>query len=801
MTVHVHDLEGCAPRPLAHYLKALGVLRLVAEQKDPGARGWWEGERFRLATHLDKAALPRFFLDDYCPTPLVAPWNRGSGFYHAGDPVMEAIAASHAPRLEPYAKAIREARSLLQGITEADALVRSIKARTKTNRAFQSSEQRRILQGSTLYRDVLAVASPEVAKELRAMVSASTGPPSRREAEGIKRSQGYKRLLAESEKRFKVRKEELMPGCRRSWRGGHQDWFASSVVLDQQGKAKFPALLGTGGNDGKLEFTSKFMQRLGRVFDIGAPDARALPPAGNWLEEALYGSPTPGMLVGKDGKVGQFLPGGAGGANSLAGFGDQDTTLLNPLDYILMLEGALLFAAALSRRGDARQPARAAAPFCVAAHAGGYASASATDEGPRGEQWMPLWDRPLTLDDLKRLLAEGRAQVGASSAREPLDVARAAARLGTARGVSAFVRYGYFERNGMSNLAVPLGVFATTSRPGPYVSCLDDLAGWLKRVRRHARDQRAPLRLIQAERRISDSCFAAIAHPSEPLRWQGVLEAMADLEAVMVGGSGFQAGPVPGLRPAWARAADDGSPEFRLALAFALQHERASRTSGRLEGIRRHWLPLADGRFRTRSEGMRQHLEKDPGVVMGGRDGVSDAIAVLERRLMEATQAGRPGLNLRPSRGAGASLGDLAALVSGSVDLNRLLRLARALMAIDLRLWNEAPFPPAPTAARTIPDDSWLVLRLALLPWPVRERVRVPCDPAIVRRLASGDASAAVQIALRRLRPAGLSMPVRAACTDHLTARRWAAALAFPVGRTTVQSVVTRFALSTIQES
>ncbi len=28
-------LSGCAPVPLAHYLKALGVLRLVAEQADP----------------------------------------------------------------------------------------------------------------------------------------------------------------------------------------------------------------------------------------------------------------------------------------------------------------------------------------------------------------------------------------------------------------------------------------------------------------------------------------------------------------------------------------------------------------------------------------------------------------------------------------------------------------------------------------------------------------------------------------------------------------------------------------------
>jgi hypothetical protein len=34
-------LHGCTPEPLMSYLKALGILRLVAEQADPEARGAW----------------------------------------------------------------------------------------------------------------------------------------------------------------------------------------------------------------------------------------------------------------------------------------------------------------------------------------------------------------------------------------------------------------------------------------------------------------------------------------------------------------------------------------------------------------------------------------------------------------------------------------------------------------------------------------------------------------------------------------------------------------------------------------
>ena len=36
MSMFVHKLEGCRPQPLAGYLKALGVLRLVSEQADQG---------------------------------------------------------------------------------------------------------------------------------------------------------------------------------------------------------------------------------------------------------------------------------------------------------------------------------------------------------------------------------------------------------------------------------------------------------------------------------------------------------------------------------------------------------------------------------------------------------------------------------------------------------------------------------------------------------------------------------------------------------------------------------------------
>ena len=83
------NLKGCAPVPLAHYLKALGIFRIVAEQVEPSAKGYWIGDSFRLKTTMDRESLRTFFLEKYSPTPIVAPWNGGSGFYFQEEKLKE----------------------------------------------------------------------------------------------------------------------------------------------------------------------------------------------------------------------------------------------------------------------------------------------------------------------------------------------------------------------------------------------------------------------------------------------------------------------------------------------------------------------------------------------------------------------------------------------------------------------------------------------------------------------------------------------------------------------------------------
>ncbi len=744
--IHVHHLGGCAPTPLAHYLKPIGILRLVAEQADAGARGWWEGKGFALATSLDAEQLEEFFLYRYAPTPMLSPWNRGSGFYTTNDPGLTPIEQSTADRFAALRAGIAASKTLLEEIGSADKSVRAIKNETKI-------------------------------KSL-----------SRTQREALRKDPEYKARLAAAERHFKKLKAELIPNLRLTWRGAHRDWIDAALVLTEEGSATYPALLGTGGADGRLDFTNNFLQRLAEVFDLGSTVGAPCEDARQWLTASLWAQPS--MNYRSHAPIGQFLPTGAGGANSQNG--PQGESAVNPVDFILMLEGVLAFTAHATRRLGETEAIRAAAPFTLSARGAGYATASDTDESARGEQWMPLWDRPLRFRELRRLMAEGRAQLGARAAREPLDLARAIARLGTARGIQSFQRYGYIERNGQSNLAVPLGRFWVPDTASSKLACLDDLDAWLARLRREARAQHAPARLRIAERQLADAMLGLTQHPDEPLRWQRVLARLAAIERLMVSGTGFRAGPVPRLRPEWVTAADDGEAPLRLAVALAIQTGGFEGTGAHWwNAVRRHWLPLDRqrlGRFAQTGNVAHMQLNTGPEVVMTGRSGEADAIALVQRRLVEAAQHGLRRLPLRAGAHASANAADLAALVSGAIDLDRTLALARALMALDSRAWRESPVRLRAPHDHSIPDDAWLVLRLALLP-PSRpgaeDVLPTRSDPEVFRRLAGGDAAGAVELALRRLRASGIRAAVRAATVPPATARRWAAALAFPIDEQT----------------
>jgi len=716
MKIHFHTLAGCSPTPLANYLKALGILRLVSEQADPSVRGAWRDESFVLATRLSDDELADFFLTRYAPSPLVSPWNRASGFY-GGDATLSKFENSNLQRLAAYREGSKAARVLCSDLEAAQSEVVKIKDETKR------------LKGSA--------------------------------KQNLKTDPVYKARLASAEREFKRLKSQFIPECRLKWRGKALEWLNAAIVVKSDKALSWPSLFGTGGADGKLDFTTNFRQRFCDLFDL---DKLAAPKeqTRDLLVNALFGSAS---LGSGNYKVGQYAPGVAGGANSTNGLecGASGIANVNPWDFILFMEGTVLFGSAASRRLNASSSAESA-PFALRAQSAGHLSSSAGDKIVRGEQWMPLWTQFATLGEIRSLLSEGRAQLGRAATREPMDMARAVARLGVARGISAFERYAYMERNGQSNFAVPLGRRRVQAQPRQ--DLFADLDAYLVRIHRAAREDRAANSLIAAAKILDDAILAAPAAASLPHAWQNILLALADLDALAASSAIDRIAPP--LRPEWISAADDGSPEFRLALSLANQY-----------GIRRHFLPLNKFGSYDRTQ--------CTSVVCFGRDLVADLVAVTDRRLVEAAKGSSRSLDQTPVNPRFcATLADVDAFIAGRVDFPRLLRLARGLMALDAKALRECTLRSLANGGHAnSPDDAFTLFRLCLAPrhW----HVDIPIRVEIFRRLASGDMSAASRLASQHLRAHGLSPALQICAGD---ARLLAASLAFPLSNASCDAII-----------
>lgn len=740
MTLHLHRLKGCAPAPLAFYLKALGILRLVGEQADRTARGWWQDEQFCLLTKLSREELESFFLERYEPTPLLSPWNAGSGFYRTWDArskklrnsknarALDELASSTTPRLKKLREAVREVQNILpQHCNSVDVSKLSVKERNKL----------------LILPDGDGPVFPVIVKD----------------------DSGKNQV-----QRMLVRESRATP-------------YYECAFVEVDDAIKYPSLLGTGGNDGNIDYTGRFFESLLLVL---FPSDRA--ENASLLKNSLFQDLADGFLTGAKGKVGQFLPNSAGGANITTGPGSQQDTFLNPWDYILALEGSMLLKVRATRRLDPNSFAQASAPFVTRPHAAGHTSAGA-EKSERGEQWMPLWSRPATLADVEALFGEARLQLRRQTANRPIDAARAICRLGTARGVEAFTRYGYLERNGQSTLAVPLGRISVWQQPLSHL--IDDLAPWMDRLQRRARDKNAPARLAQAERRLADAVFAALTHDPDSQRWQAILRTAVAIESLQATGTAIDAGPIPPLRPEWASNDVVGN-SVEVRLARALGSAAANYVKGRpIDSVRHHWLPLERGARKFRTSDKR--LVLDPRVVAMRRDPGADCAAVVDRRLIEAGMKGQRRLPLVSAAGCGASLGDLAALLAGEVDFDATLDLARAFMAVKWDKWNalqSSKWKRKEIRSDDRPDEAWLALRLCCLSRPLPDGREIPAEPNIVRRLLAGDAVAAIAIALRRLRSVSIRPPLDAGTTDPITARLWAAALVFPLEHYAVLNAV-----------
>lgn len=715
-------LAGCTPEPLMSYLKALGVLRLVSEQADADARGCWRNEVFLLCSKLDRETLTNFFLNDYRPTPLVAPWNGGSGFYKKWDPktrrfkgrdvvdALDTIASSKSNRFEPYRKQLLATKAALASFAQPIDLNAKLDAiKTEADKEGWSANKRK----DTIKKFFDSLLLFEI------------------------NGQTISLEKADKDKFLAHLRSEVLDDTALAWLD------AAIVLLTGQKKNRKEApLLGSGGNIGNSDFSARFMQLLPAVVPFNETTEKK-PHSAGWLKASLWSQPVPGLLGYS---VDQFDPGKAGNANM--GQGLIADPFLNPWDYILMVEGALLLGGTVAKRLGAFRQA-AVFPFCTESSSVGFASAGVDDT--RGELWLPLWSRPCSIPELKTLLGEGRTEVGRRPARTGVDFARAVVSLGVDRGISAFVRYEFQKRLGDNYLANSLGRMATGSIKD--VDLLRQLDPWLDRFRGACRDKnkkkKTPPRFKTALRDIEQAIFEFCQYGG-PTFFQAIIVALGRAERELATGERFRSdkrlSPIAGLSSQWIEAANDRTPEFEIAFALAGIQDR----SWKIGPLRSNLEPF-DWQKRFPA-----WAEKNRAVVWNSANLFTNLASILQHRLMDGEKHGCEALPLSASNFV--SLDTISRFLAGKLDERR----------IEDLLWGLMLLPQAPGRSSRPPDDAnapplpraYALLKLLFLPQPLKAdglTVAIKPEPSVVSLLTAGRVGEACRVAMRRLRASGLS--------------------------------------------
>jgi CRISPR-associated protein Csx17 len=784
MAGHILELRGCTPEPLGNYLKGLGVFRLIAEQADPRARTWWKNGVLWLQTKWSREELMSFFLRGIGEnkTPVYSPTP---------------IFAPWGGRPGFYQDGNDKAKQRLARLMQSGLPDRFDNARQviKATRAVLDSRTATV-----------RVKNKDVVKPW--------GELSKTQRAGIK--------------------NQIIAAMRNSWGGQAVDWIDACLSLEED--AKFGFLYGTGGNEGSADITNNFWELIEETIGIATPTA----DTSELLNATLFGDSRVG---GTSKTAGQHFPLAAGSSNCGQEFFSSSSA--NPWDVLLMMEGAVLFAGATTKRLSQHGKGKAAFPFMIDHLSADEASASIKDEASqdikvmrcRAEFWMPMWGQPTLLSGVQSLLAEGKLQrISGERTEHTLHALEAIKSLGVARGIDTFHRVALFERRGKGYyLASSLGYHSTAQAPDSLAPQLTEIEDFRQRVYSKLREGPGiPDRVMRARQSLHTALATLLTRDEQ--RSISVEEILVDVLTRVAGVEREVSflkdreqllNPCPPLSRAWMPDAANDS-DFRLARAIAgiaAWGESSDPHRPTVEAVRSNLLPV-----RRRSRAWQWDETSRSAVWSRGTSLSANLVGVLRRRLIDAQRGKGNGLPLWSQHGA--TFSDLLAYWNGEFDEARVADLIHGLALIDSGQWDQDRVDDRQSRDETsdlrtsavwfLEDEPRITLDLPR--WLLPEELRAACalprvyhllklcfvGGRLPRRPVEGDVArrtgdepfpadsldvlslleaerleSAVQLAARRLRAKGYPAVLRdadlAALPTRLDCRRLAAMMLIPV--------------------
>ena len=528
-------LISCAPDSLLSNIKALGIFRIIAEQADFTVKAYWDNNDFVLQTNMTKDDLLTFFLEKYIPTPIVSPWNNGSGFYKSGAELVDVILNSKDSRIKEYQSVIKKTKEIILTV---------IPAYRNFHKELKNLEDKK---------------EKEHDKKRKKMVDNEI-------KEHVK---GMKKIIEE-------KKNEILQQCRNMSDDKIIPWL-DAVYVTTNKDPSFGAVLGTGGNDGNFEISLNFMKWVSELLIKNESKRSVYARRDSLLRNSLFDE----YADLENSSIAYFHPGMYTGP-AVSGVNTK-YSVMNPWDFIFTIEGTMLFAGSISRRSNSR---RAAFPFTTPSSTAGYSTAC--DEKTRDEIWIPLWGNPTTYGEIKHVFNEGRSQINSKNVSSGVDFARSVVSMGTERGISTFHRFGMFERKGQAFFAINLGAISTNTKPE--ANLLTEIDSWLDRIKKL---QNLPESMDSLLRKMNNSIIDFCTYGT-PFHLQQILIIIGKIEHHISHSSLIRddVDPIRPLSYKWLQKCYDGSPEYRLAVSLAAIHSEDNKIRQNLEPVKleKNWM-------------------------------------------------------------------------------------------------------------------------------------------------------------------------------------------------------------------
>lgn len=653
------QLRGCRHDILGHYLKAVGLLRVLAkcadkDHSDPDAEGWWDVENacfcLRSSKYDTREKLTEFFAAHYRPTPVFAAWNKEPGCSSEGSEKLGVRSEWEAAN-----------KFSQQVVTAEERKKPANHGKLVASEAFEA------------YRED---SEPGVAEALDAIAS----PFLRSDSE---HPMFLSKGIAGRAHIWRTHWEYLMEFQK------HRDAYKKAA-------AKISECTGTAGQLQRLKKAEAALQPIADLL-FGGVNADAL---------SIKGKGTP------------FFPDAIKSYNIGSGWVTEDYPF-NAMDYVLAVEGAFSMRGSVGRILATNARRFAAFPFVFDAGEE-MVDDSGEVKGLSHSLWLPLWDTPVTFSELSSFVTDAQASLSGKEARFSAEFMRALYSQGVDAGFAGWQEFRFKMKASRvpwvtTGRYLERGFRADAARLNRALQPLDEsrfLDQFEIRWKGNKADPQSPHPVVTT---INDAMEAA-TRETTPGRCLELLHTVFAACRKMTVSESFRKmlrGGPRFFRPLpmddWnALLANFDEPEFRVARAVASivgQRKQAKGKYSEVLPMLGSLLPLKLGQngWYLPSTGNRSYQ-----AVWTGIDLCQDLAAVLARRYLDSLTDDQPAL----VSGFGAPLADVLAFLRGELDDHLIGRWIEALSLIGWKLTRVDEYPPEPQA-HVVPSE-YAALRILL---------------------------------------------------------------------------------------